>query len=63
MISTLLKNKSKFKKQSINCNWKKIMTLHLPANIHKEGKLKNLIHEIDSDTSTSINFLKIIYCL
>lgn len=52
MIDTLLKNRSKFVRPPI---WEKlklesgkyiVMTLHRPANVDEEGKLKNLIQEI-----------------
>lgn len=52
MIDTLLKNRSRFTKPEI---WDKlklkesgylVMTLHRPANVDEEHKLKGLIHEI-----------------
>jgi UDP-N-acetylglucosamine 2-epimerase (non-hydrolysing) len=52
MIDTLLKNRSRFQKPAI---WEQIgltdhsylvMTLHRPANVDEEGKLKDLISEI-----------------
>lgn len=52
MIDTLLKHRSEFRKPSV---WDKlkleegkyiVMTLHRPANVDEEGKLKNLIQEI-----------------
>ncbi len=52
MIDTLLKNRSSFKKPPI---WDKlklergkyiVMTLHRPANVDEEGKLKKLLEEI-----------------
>ncbi|ATP57954.1 UDP-N-acetylglucosamine 2-epimerase (non-hydrolyzing) [Pedobacter ginsengisoli] len=52
MIDTLLKNRAKFIKPNIwtdlNLNEQKyiVMTLHRPANVDEEGKLKKLIHEI-----------------
>ena len=52
MIDTLLKNKSRFQKPSAwdTFNLKEkgyfVMTLHRPANVDEEAKLKNLIDEI-----------------
>ena len=52
MIDTLLKNRSRFIKpavwEDLNLESRKyiIMTLHRPANVDEEGKLKNLIQEI-----------------
>jgi UDP-N-acetylglucosamine 2-epimerase (non-hydrolysing) len=52
MIDTLLKNKSKFIKPSIwdtvglSKNNYIVMTLHRPANVDEEHKLKDLIYEI-----------------
>jgi len=52
MIDTLLKHRSRFQKPEV---WDKlslkrgeylIMTLHRPANVDEEGKLKSLMHEI-----------------
>jgi UDP-N-acetylglucosamine 2-epimerase (non-hydrolysing) len=52
MIDTLLKNRSKFVQPSV---WNQlklesgkyiVMTLHRPANVDEEGKLKNLVREI-----------------
>lgn len=52
MIDTLVKHRSRFQKPEV---WDKlslkkgeylIMTLHRPANVDEEGKLKSLIHEI-----------------
>lgn len=56
MIDTLLKNRPRFKKPSF---WDKselekekyiVMTLHRPANVDEEGKLKELINEIVLNT-------------
>jgi UDP-N-acetylglucosamine 2-epimerase (non-hydrolysing) len=56
MIDTLLKNKSRFIKPMV---WKElkletgnyiVMTLHRPANVDEEGKLKSLIREIISSS-------------
>jgi len=52
MIDTLVKHRSNFKKPEVwdNLSLKKgeylIMTLHRPANVDEEGKLKSLMHEI-----------------
>jgi UDP-N-acetylglucosamine 2-epimerase (non-hydrolysing) len=52
MIDTLLKHRSEFRKPPVWCklnleNGKYIvMTLHRPANVDEEGKLKDLIREI-----------------
>lgn len=56
MIDTLLKNRSRFKKPSV---WRElhleegkyiVMTLHRPANVDEEGKLKKLLDEIIINT-------------
>ena len=63
MIDTLLKNLPRFKKPAI---WSEIdlqpqryfiITLHRPANVDEEGKLKNLINEIVNN----VNGLPIIF--
>jgi UDP-N-acetylglucosamine 2-epimerase (non-hydrolysing) len=56
MIDTLLKNKEKFVKPAIwgKLNLKEkeyvVMTLHRPANVDEEGKLKELLEEIINHT-------------
>jgi UDP-N-acetylglucosamine 2-epimerase (non-hydrolysing) len=56
MIDTLLKNRPRFKKPSFwdELGLKKgkyvVMTLHRPANVDEEGKLKELINEIILNT-------------
>jgi UDP-N-acetylglucosamine 2-epimerase (non-hydrolysing) len=56
MIDTLLKNRPRFKKPSLwdNLGLKKkeyvVITLHRPANVDEEGKLKELINEIILNT-------------
>jgi UDP-N-acetylglucosamine 2-epimerase (non-hydrolysing) len=63
MIDTLLKNRSKFKKPNVwdeleleNKNYI-VMTLHRPANVDEEGKLKDLIREIIDNS----NGLKLVF--
>jgi UDP-N-acetylglucosamine 2-epimerase (non-hydrolysing) len=57
MIDTLLKHRSRFRKPSV---WHKlqleggkyiVMTLHRPANVDEEGKLKDLIREIINNSN------------
>jgi UDP-N-acetylglucosamine 2-epimerase (non-hydrolysing) len=56
MIDTLLKNRSRFNKPSVWDEFKLetrnyiVMTLHRPANVDEEGKLKKLLQEIISNS-------------
>lgn len=57
MIDTLLKQKSRFIKpefweeKNLESNAYIVLTLHRPANVDDENKLKNLLHEIISNSN------------
>jgi UDP-N-acetylglucosamine 2-epimerase (non-hydrolysing) len=57
MIDTLLKQKSRFIKpefweeKNLESNAYIVLTLHRPANVDDESKLKNLLHEIISNSN------------